>query len=196
MNNIIVGSGISGLLAGLLLSKRGEKVIIIEKESEVGGLLRSYDYGEHGVFDYGMHNFLETGVFEIDKSILELLPIQEWNILEKDKRDLAGLYFEGKIQFNSPYIDIRHWDPDDLNNLREVFKSTENKSLSHPKNAEEYGIERFGRKIYENTLKIALEKIYKKSPKDLDVASIHLTPLSRLIITDERSEERRVGKEC
>ena len=156
MNNIIVGSGISGLLAGLLLSKRGEKVIIIEKESEVGGLLRSYDYGEYGVFDYGMHNFLETGVCEIDKSILELLPIEEWNILEGDKRDLAGLYFEGKIQFNSPYIDIRHWDADDLNNLREIFKSTKNKSLSPPKNAEEYGIERFGRKIYENTLKLAL----------------------------------------
>ena len=32
MNNVIVGSGISGLFAGLLLSEKGHKVTIIEKE--------------------------------------------------------------------------------------------------------------------------------------------------------------------
>ena len=97
MNNVIVGSGISGLFAGLLLSEKGHKVTIIEKEEQVGGLLKSYNYGDFGVFDYGMHNFLETGIEVIDKMIFDLLPIDQWNILEGDKRDVAGIYFNGKM---------------------------------------------------------------------------------------------------
>ena len=60
-NIIISGSGVSGLISALLLCERGfgDRVVIVEKGNTPGGLLRSYNYGVNGDFDYGMHNFLE-----------------------------------------------------------------------------------------------------------------------------------------
>ena len=185
MNNVIVGSGISGLVSGLFLSKKGKKVIIIEKEDNIGGLLKSFNYGDFGIFDYGMHNFLETGIPEIDQLILDLFPLNQWNILEGEKRDIAGAYFNGRIQFNSPYIDIRHFDTKYINDLRKHFKRSEVNFGKSPSNAEEYTNERFGKKLSEMTSNIALKKIFQKPPKDLDVGAINLTPLSRLVISNE-----------
>ena len=39
MKNIVVGGGISGLLVAYELVKKGEEVIVIEKEKKIGGLL-------------------------------------------------------------------------------------------------------------------------------------------------------------
>ncbi len=65
-DTIIVGCGISGLLAGLALAKEGKRVLMLEKEDEVGGVCRSYDISGFTV-DTGPH--LITG--------LEDGPIQE-----------------------------------------------------------------------------------------------------------------------
>ena len=55
---IIVGSGISGLLSALVLSREGKKVLIIEKNSYLGGNCRTYeidgyfvDTGPHAITD-------------------------------------------------------------------------------------------------------------------------------------------------
>jgi len=40
---VVVGGGISGLLSALALSKEGKKVVVLEKDSFVGGNLRTYD---------------------------------------------------------------------------------------------------------------------------------------------------------
>lgn len=185
MNNVIVGSGISGLISALFLLKNGNKVTIIEREEEIGGLLKSFNYGDFGLFDYGMHNFLETGIPEIDEMILDLLPFNQWNILEGEKRDIAGVYFNGRIQFNSPYIDIRHFPLKKVNDLREHFKFSEGNLRVPPKNAKEYLEERFGKELSDMTGNVVLEKIFQKPAKDLDIGAIHFTPLSRLVISNE-----------
>ncbi|MFA6096589.1 MAG: NAD(P)/FAD-dependent oxidoreductase [Candidatus Paceibacterota bacterium] len=55
---IVVGGGISGLLSALILSKEGKKVLIIEKNSYLGGNCRTYeidgyfvDTGPHAITD-------------------------------------------------------------------------------------------------------------------------------------------------
>ena len=40
---IVVGGGISGLLSALTLSKHGKKVLVLEKDSIVGGNCNSYN---------------------------------------------------------------------------------------------------------------------------------------------------------
>ncbi|HNX08549.1 MAG TPA: NAD(P)/FAD-dependent oxidoreductase [Methanothrix sp.] len=59
---IVVGSGISGLLSALALSKEGKKVVILEKDSYIGGVCRSYDVDGYRV-DTGPHAItrLESG---------------------------------------------------------------------------------------------------------------------------------------
>ena len=39
---IIIGAGIGGLVCGCYLSRKGAKVLVIEKNSEVGGYCRSF----------------------------------------------------------------------------------------------------------------------------------------------------------
>lgn len=58
---LIIGGGVAGLMAGIELSKNGKKVVILEKESVVGGqcrteILKTKD--ETYRFDYGGHRFI------------------------------------------------------------------------------------------------------------------------------------------
>ena len=51
---LIIGSGLSGLLCGYILSKEGFSVCILEKQSVAGGCLQSFRRGENS-FDTGFH---------------------------------------------------------------------------------------------------------------------------------------------
>ncbi|MCJ7631844.1 FAD-dependent oxidoreductase, partial [Candidatus Bathyarchaeota archaeon] len=59
---IVIGSGISGLLSALALSKNGKKVLILEKNDYIGGVCRSYNVDGYLV-DTGVHAItrLENG---------------------------------------------------------------------------------------------------------------------------------------
>ena len=51
---VIIGSGLGGLACGQMLSKRGLKVVVLERQIQAGGSLQSYTRrGRH--FDTGMH---------------------------------------------------------------------------------------------------------------------------------------------
>ena len=53
---VIVGAGVTGLVTGHLLAEAGAKVVIIEREPQIGGLAKSYIYDDF-VFDIGPHRF-------------------------------------------------------------------------------------------------------------------------------------------
>ncbi|MGQ9609140.1 MAG: FAD-dependent oxidoreductase [bacterium] len=55
-NIVIIGAGVAGLSLGYLLSQNGARVAVLEKEVSVGGLARSFHYGDY-VFDIGPHRF-------------------------------------------------------------------------------------------------------------------------------------------
>ena len=42
---VVIGSGISGLLTALALSREGKKVLILEKEDCIGGVCRAFEGG-------------------------------------------------------------------------------------------------------------------------------------------------------
>lgn len=52
---IIIGSGIGGLAAAVLLSHRGVKVLVLEKNGFIGGRFASYKRGEYTLDIGGMH---------------------------------------------------------------------------------------------------------------------------------------------
>ncbi len=56
---IVVGSGISGLLSALALSKEGKKVLVLERNDYVGGVCRSYNVEGYQV-DTGPHIITRT----------------------------------------------------------------------------------------------------------------------------------------
>ncbi|MCK4401162.1 NAD(P)/FAD-dependent oxidoreductase [bacterium] len=65
-DDIIVGSGISGLTLALLLGMNGHKVLLVEKNAHIGGSLRRF-YSQGIPFDTGFHftgGFYKNGIFQ------------------------------------------------------------------------------------------------------------------------------------
>ena len=59
---VILGGGFAGLRIAYLLSRRGYRVSLIEKNDALGGMVQTYTYehqGERYGFDYGPHLFFE-----------------------------------------------------------------------------------------------------------------------------------------
>ena len=78
---VILGAGWSGLIAADILSRKGKRVVLLEKEAELGGLARTlkykgfkFDIGGHGLFFrdsasilYLKENFGEAGLLRLRK---------------------------------------------------------------------------------------------------------------------------------
>lgn len=58
-NILIVGAGVCGMTLGYRLTEAGYPVTIIEKQTDIGGLARTYRYGDF-FFDSGPHRFCSS----------------------------------------------------------------------------------------------------------------------------------------
>ncbi|MDA3823665.1 MAG: FAD-dependent oxidoreductase [Bacteroidales bacterium] len=60
-DTVIVGGGIAGLSSAAYLSKKGQKVLLIEKNKECGGLVNSFTHNGFQ-FDSGVRALLDAGI--------------------------------------------------------------------------------------------------------------------------------------
>jgi phytoene dehydrogenase-like protein len=78
---IIIGGGLSGLGVAALLSKKGYKTILLEKESILGGRSTSFPYRNY-IIDIGLHtiaSYSSSGIGRLVEevgAVLELIPIK------------------------------------------------------------------------------------------------------------------------
>ena len=66
---IVMGSGLGGLVTGLLLAKAGKKVCILEKNNQYGGNLQTF-VRDRQIFDSGVHYIGSLGRQEEPGAIL------------------------------------------------------------------------------------------------------------------------------
>jgi len=187
MNKItVIGGGISGIFSSLLLKKKfpNSEVELIETSKSLGGLFNSYTYPNYGRFDYGMHNIYETGISEIDEILHSLLPAEQWDFLEGNNRDLAGIFFNNKIQTNTVFPDTRNLKKNNIY-IREIERSVnEKQTKSNIKNATDYFNKKFGITYSQDIIEPILEKTYKLKTDQLSPFAGSLIPLSRVCALD------------
>lgn len=83
---LILGAGAAGLTFASVLKKQGvTDFLVLEKETEAGGLCRSrmVDGSE---LDIGGGHFLDVRRPEVVDFIFEYMPRDEWNVFERDSR--------------------------------------------------------------------------------------------------------------
>jgi len=190
-NIVISGTGLSSLLTAKLLLKRfpNAKIHLIEKENKIGGQFGSVNYGNNQIFDYGMHIYYESCISEIDELFQEILPISEWNILEENLKDSAGLFYNNNLQTLTPYIDLRNLPEEKKNEyLCEIFKNFElTKGEKEPENVSAFEIlkYRFGEKICNEIFSPILYKLYQTHAQNLDEIATKLTTINRVALFSE-----------
>lgn len=183
----VIGGGLPGMVAAWLLARRGARVTLVEASSRLGGLYGSVDYGGGGVFDFGMRVLYDSGIAEIDTLLHSLLP--EWQVLEGNRKDIAGIYWEGRLQAHSPYLDLRgrpeagEW----LAQLRVAAPAP-------AEDAEAYFRARFGAGAAEPLCRV-VEKLYGLPACEVSAAAARHPAMDRVLLVDEDAMGPVLGDE-
>jgi len=160
---VIAGAGPAGLTAAYELSKKGQRVVVLESDSQyVGGISRTAEY--HGYrFDIGGHRFFSKSR-EVEALWTEILGA---DLLERPRS--SKIYYRGKF-FTYPLKPIEA-----LSRLGVVestlcvlsFLRARLKPVRHPKSFEDWVVNEFGERLFRIFFKAYTEKVWGMSCKDI-----------------------------
>ncbi len=182
---VIVGGGLPGLFSALVLSEhvRDKDIKIVERGQNLGGLFNSINHKSFGVVDHGMHIIYTTQQKNIDRYILNCMQDEEWHLLEGNRKDIAGVFYNGALDMQSPYIDIRNFN-DDLRqeSIFDLFNSFnfEAPLASQVQTAQEFFTDRFGKTIADKVIDPILQKLWGMSSSELNPFVSKLVLMDRL----------------
>lgn len=97
---VVVGAGIAGLTLCCRLSAAGYSPVLVEKESSVGGLARSFAYDDGYTFDIGPHRFY-TEVPDVLAFIHSVLGDDYLTIGRKSSVKMFNSFFEWPLAWRS-----------------------------------------------------------------------------------------------
>jgi protoporphyrinogen oxidase len=101
---VIIGGGFTGLAAACQLTRHGHKVVVLERDSEVGGLASSFRIGNTYLEKF-YHHWFTSDVYIM--SLMKDLGLENKLVLHQS---ITGSYY-GKIYTLSSPLDIMHFTP-------------------------------------------------------------------------------------
>ena len=155
---IIIGAGPAGLTAAYELSDSDKKVLVLEKKPQVGGLAETKVFGDYR-YDIGPHRF-----FTKNQEVYDLF----LNVLDKDAVEVNR---KTRILFKNSYFDYPLTPLNALFGLG-IFESiliglsyifARIKSyigITKINNFEDWVIDKFGKKLFNNFFKNYTEKVW------------------------------------
>jgi len=177
---VVVGGGIAGVVAAMVLRQK-YKVVLIERSSECGGLLRSVSYGNQYYFDMGTHVLSDTGVPELDRMLYGWLPENLWNRIDVLK---TGNYFARQLFPHNQYVNAASLPSPLYQQGFFDLLNTEPDQESQAANCMEYCIARFGRTFAEAIYRPVIRKLSGNEPENLHPYVVSLYNLQRLIVAN------------
>lgn len=172
---VVLGAGLAGLSAARLLTGRGVRVTIVEKEASSGGLASTCSRGAFS-FDYGPHRF-HTLNDQLLQSVRELLGDDLCTLSRKSRIRLLDRYFDyplslGNVLASMPLRDgLAMMSGFVREKLRGLVRPREQESF------EGWVLSRFGRPLYEMYFSPYNLKLWGLPPSELsaDWASQRIT---------------------
>lgn len=151
----ILGAGPAGLAAAYTLTQQGQKVVVVERESQVGGLAKSIEY-QGFILDLGPHRFY-TKILPVLKLWNEVLGSEQVTVSR-----LTRIYYNGKY-FSYPLKAIEVlFALGIVENVRIFFSYLVAKLLPnrHPENFSEWVSAKFGKRLSEIFFEGYTEKLW------------------------------------
>ena len=169
---LIVGAGISGLVAAERLTKNGYTCLIIDKRNHFGG--NCYDFKDEAgvlIHKYGPHYFRASS----DRIIDYLSQFTDWIPTDYNIRS----YTQGKF-WNFP-INLNTFEtflgrPSTTEEF-EAWVDEKRIPIENPKNSEEVIISQVGWELYELFFKGYTKKQWRMDPKELDASVCGRIPI-------------------
>ena len=153
---VVIGGGPAGLTAAYELGKRGERAMVLEADSQVGGISRTVER-DGWRFDIGGHRFF-TKVKEVEALWHEILPDEDFLLRPR----MSRIYYDGK------YFDYPLKASNALKNLGIVeavlcvlsYLWARVRPPKDQTNYEGWLVARFGWRLYRTFFKTYTEKVW------------------------------------
>ena len=187
-NAVVVGGGIAGLFAGLLLARAGQhSVHLVERDTRLGGLLRSTRYRDRLSYDTGIHYAIETGNPRIDSVLFQGMSEDEWHVFKTSLPQ--GNVFGGRLNGSSGCIDARALAPHlHARGLAEILDGQEAEDdvphLAGALQAE------YGPTYTEHIFRPVMRKLAGRALEQLAPVAHESFDISRLIVVPSRAAKR------
>ena len=174
---VVVGAGVTGLVTAHLLAEAGAKVVVIERDEDIGGLAKSFVY-DGFVFDIGPHRF-HTANPNIATYLDRVLQRHATFFPRKSEVYFKGDYYrwplhpKNLVQF-PPALAARSFYDLAVNGLKEYGNDT----------FEDYVLRQYGPTLYEHFFRGYSEKFLGIHPREThsDWAKVGI---NRAIIDDK-----------
>ncbi len=197
---VIAGAGMTGLIAALVLRKRHPDlpISIIEPSAEAGGNYRCV-HTAHGIFDQGMRLYYDTGIAEIDDLVEGALPAGAWHIYPDNAKDIAGIFWNGRLQANSPYLDLRGLPAQERAQYEaEIVQAASMPApavMAHGMTASQALAHQFGPALAQRFEPI-LRKLYDLPAQALSAYALHQPAMNRVVLYDEGEMPRILASDA
>lgn len=169
---LIVGAGLYGSTLANLLTKKGKKVLVIDKRNHIGGNIFTENIEGINVHIYGAHIF-HTDDTEIWNYVNSFVPFNNYinNVIATYK----GKFYHLPFNMNT-FKEM--WGVTTKEEALEVInKQIEKENIKEPKNLEEQALSLVGRDIYETLVKGYTEKQWGRKATELPSFIIKRLPL-------------------
>ncbi len=162
---VVLGGGLAGLSAGYVLSREGEKVLVVEGDSTVGGLSKTYKHNGF-MFDLGGHRFI-THNRKLERFVNELLKGEFLKVPRTSQIYMFGRYFDYPLKPINAMFGLGMLTS--LQILMDYWKEKVKNAITPPEiiSLEDWVVSRFGRKMFDLYFKQYSEKVWGIDCKEI-----------------------------
>ncbi len=162
---IIIGAGPAGLTAAYELMSSGKTTLLLEKKPQVGGLAETKVFGKHR-YDIGPHRFF-TKNKEVYDLFLKILGDDAVEVKRKTRILFKNSYFDYPLTPLNALFGLGIFESIAIIFSYFVARLKSYLKISKITNFEEWVIDKFGAKLFNNFFKNYTEKVWGIDCKDI-----------------------------